>query len=436
MTASASNSPSTAPLPTTSLVPRAATTLFLRPAAQPSLPPAFEAGLNSLAAALTPAVYAPDAPIRLAALARLKALGLPTNRDEAFTSVRLSDILPKLASVPTALPVLTTVSGLGLSENLPWIESAKTAWNKDLEEETDAPGLIALTFSSPPLWTTTSSPTDSEAFTDITLNWPDAPAESHQAFAAGLHIPAGQTARVGMHSELSGELADRLLNTSLWVHVGANATLHFYATDAEGEGVRSLTRLRFHVEAGATLHLHLGTTGNALARTSVQIDLAGSGAHAEILGTAVLTGQMQAHRHLLIRHLAPQATSRQLFKTVLAEKSRSSVDGTIEVARGAKGTSASQTLRNLLLSDEARADSKPRLLIRNDDVKCNHGATTGRLDEAQRFYLRSRGLTDAQAVALLTGAFLQETLQDVPAGPHRSSLDATLHRLLAAALKA
>lgn len=435
MTASAS--PSTSPLPPVSPVARAATTLFLRPTAQPSLPPAFQAALDSLSSALAPAVYAPDAPLRLAALARLKTLGLPTPHNEAFTSVRLSEILPRLTLAPQALPVAATVSGLHLSENQPWTDSAKTAWNKDLGEETDAASLIALAFSSPLLWTATASPTGVEALAEITLHWPEAATSSHQAFAAGLQIPAGQKARVGLHSILAGSPADRLLNASLWVQVEANASLHFCVTDAEGgDGLRSLTRLRFHLEAGASLHLHLGTTGNALARTSLQVDLAGPGAHAEILGTAALTGQNQAHRHLLIRHLAPHATSRQLFKTVLAEKSRSSVDGTIEVAHGAKGTAAGQTLRNLLLSDEARADSKPRLLIRNDDVKCNHGATTGRLDEAQRFYLRSRGLTDAQAVALLTGAFLQETLQDVPAGPHRLSLDRTLHRLLTTALKA
>ena len=103
--------------------------------------------------------------------------------------------------------------------------------------------------------------------------------------------------------------------------------------------------------------------------------------------------------------------SRQHFKSVAADTSRSSVEGTIFVAKHAQQTNAYQLTNNLMLSDEARADSKPRLMIYADDVKCSHGATSGKLDQAQQFYLDSRGLTPKHARALLTVAFIAEVLE-------------------------
>ncbi|HEX2612418.1 MAG TPA: SufD family Fe-S cluster assembly protein, partial [Fibrobacteria bacterium] len=88
----------------------------------------------------------------------------------------------------------------------------------------------------------------------------------------------------------------------------------------------------------------------------------------------------------------------------------SSVDGTVIVDRGAQRTDARQLLQHLLLSPEGRAYAKPRLLIHADDVKCSHGATVGKTDPAQRFYLLSRGLSPAEADRMLTQAFLGEAL--------------------------
>lgn len=177
-------------------------------------------------------------------------------------------------------------------------------------------------------------------------------------------------------------------------------------------------------------------TGSRLTRHSFAIDLAGEGAEAEINGAAVLTGSRQSHNFVRIRHLVPHCVSRQKFKSVAADQSRSSVDGTIYVAPGAQQTNAYQIINNLMLSDDARADSKPRLMIHADDVKCSHGATSGKLDPAQQFYLESRGLPPARARALLTIAFIAEVLEKSgkPGEGFRDGLDHALldslrHRL-------
>ena len=186
---------------------------------------------------------------------------------------------------------------------------------------------------------------------------------------------------------------------------------------SSGAGDSSLIRdihfrkLTARLDRGSRLLAVSAHTGSRLTRNSFSVDLAGEGAEAEVNGATVLTGSRQSHNFVRIRHLVPHCVSRQHFKSVAADQTRSSVDGTIYVAEHAQQTNAYQLINNLMLSDEARADSKPQLRIHADDVKCSHGATSGKLDPAQQFYLESRGLPPAQARALMTVAFIAEILE-------------------------
>jgi Fe-S cluster assembly protein SufD len=161
----------------------------------------------------------------------------------------------------------------------------------------------------------------------------------------------------------------------------------------------------------------------------LEADLREPEAFLDMRGAAVVGGEFRCHRHVRIRHQAPHCGSRQLFKAVVLGSGRSSVDGTVTVERGAQRTDARQLIRHLLLSAEARADSKPRLLIHADDVQCGHGATVGKLDAEQLFYLRSRGLDASSANRLLTQAFLGEALHSSGLGEFRR---AAADKLLAA----
>jgi Fe-S cluster assembly protein SufD len=198
------------------------------------------------------------------------------------------------------------------------------------------------------------------------------------------------------------------------------ASLKFIEAGAEtlsAEGEKAVSRdlhfrkLTARLERDSRLLAVSANAGSRLTRNNFAVDLAGEGAEAEINGAVVLTGGRQSHNFARIRHLVPQCVSRQHFKSVAADQAKSSVDGAIFVALNAQRTNAYQLINNLMLSDEARADSKPQLMIHADDVKCSHGSTSGKLDPAQQFYLESRGLPPAQARAVMTVAFIAEILE-------------------------
>jgi Fe-S cluster assembly protein SufD len=122
-------------------------------------------------------------------------------------------------------------------------------------------------------------------------------------------------------------------------------------------------------------------------------------------------------------HAAPRGTSRQLYKGVVDEHGHGVFNGHIVVRPGASGTDARQTNKNLLLSDDAEIDTRPRLEILTDDVKCAHGAAVGRLDEEALFYLRSRGVPEQTARAILTYAFAREMVDLIPLEPLRARVE-------------
>jgi Fe-S cluster assembly protein SufD len=154
--------------------------------------------------------------------------------------------------------------------------------------------------------------------------------------------------------------------------------------------------------------------GSALARTDINVKLVGEGAEASLDGLYLTDGTQQADSHLTLQHAAPRCRSHQLYKGVLAGSSRTVFTGRIVVDQDAQKTDATQSNRNLLLSDTAIANSNPQLEIFADDVRCTHGSTVGRLDEDAVFYLQSRGIGRDEAHRILTLAFAGEILDRVP----------------------
>ena len=132
--------------------------------------------------------------------------------------------------------------------------------------------------------------------------------------------------------------------------------------------------------------------------------------------------------HTLQNHAAAHARSDLLFKGALTGSARSVFRGLIRVAEGAQLTDAYQTNRNLLLSEDARAVTLPNLEIEADDVRCSHGATVGQVDEAQLFYLMSRGLARAEAERLLVLGFFDEVLERIPLEGVRERVRSAIER--------
>ena len=129
-------------------------------------------------------------------------------------------------------------------------------------------------------------------------------------------------------------------------------------------------------------------------------------------------------------HLKPNTTSELLYKNALFDESRTIFSGLIKVEPGAHRTDAYQKVRNLLLSDEAEANSLPGLEILADDVRCTHGATSGQIEQEELFYLKSRGISERAAQALIVRGFLNEVMDRLPNEPLRAYLHGQIDRRL------
>ena len=143
-------------------------------------------------------------------------------------------------------------------------------------------------------------------------------------------------------------------------------------------------------------------------RNNVHPVLAGEGGECLINGLFVGSGKQHLDNYMHVEHASPHCASRQFYNGILDDKAHGVFHGRIVVHKDAQKTDAKQTNRNLLLSDDAQIDTKPQLEIYADDVKCTHGATIGQIDENALFYLRSRGMSEAEARQLLLLAFASE----------------------------
>jgi len=196
-------------------------------------------------------------------------------------------------------------------------------------------------------------------------------------------------------------------------------------------------RSAFHVATTHTLQgrnsvlrVHPIVLGAALARHDIVSVLDGPGAELVLNGLYLLDGTRHADHHTVIDHAKPDCQSHEYFNGVLADAGRGVFNGRIIVRPGAQRTDSKQTNHNLVLSEQARADSQPQLEIYADDVKCTHGATLGPLDEKEVFYLRSRGLSPEQARSLMTYGFGAEILGRLRHPLVRDALDRLVHGAL------
>ena len=170
--------------------------------------------------------------------------------------------------------------------------------------------------------------------------------------------------------------------------------------------------------------------GGLLSRNDIATRLDAEGCEATLIGLYMANGRQHMDHHTRVDHARPRGTSREFYKGVLDGAARAVFNGKVIVHADAQGTDAQQSNRNLLLSDRAEVDTKPQLEIYADDVKCTHGATVGQLDAAQIGYLRSRGLDEASARALLTFAFAEDVALRVGCVPLRARVEQLLREAL------
>ena len=383
------------------------------------------AGLLARAEARGPDAWAPA---RTAAAALLRAEGLPTRRAEAW---KYTDLAPVAAaafasagsSAEPALPApradrrVVVVDGIlrdaaGFARNRAAIAppaATIAALNAALAEDgvlfdvDDAAGVVELV--------------------SLVSAGVSAHPRHRIRLGAGASLTLIETCRAG---------AGALHNPVFDIALAPGARLTHARIVEDDDAAFHLAAIHAEVAEGAaydafTLHL-----GGRVARVEKHVALNGTAAEAHLNGAQLVSGPRVADITIALDHAAPGCSSRQVVKTVLGGGARGVFQGRILVRQAAQKTDGYQMNQALLLSPDAEMDSKPQLEIYADDVKCSHGATVGALDADALFFLRSRGIPEAEARHLLVDAFLREAVEAIGDPAARGAVMAALEAARAA----
>ena len=242
--------------------------------------------------------------------------------------------------------------------------------------------------------------------------------EAGAAFFSRTLIVAEPHSQVSYVDEILSDDLDAQTFTSSAVEVITRdgAQVQYVAVQRLGRGAFYQSQQRTLAYRDSTLDTLNVNLGASVSRVDLNARLLGPGANSDMLGLYFGDEDQHFDHNTSQDHVAPHANSDLLYKGALDGASRAVFRGVIRVHEGAQQTDAYQTNRNLLLSDDARADSLPNLEIAADDVKCSHGATVGQLDEDALFYITSRGIPQERAERLVVMGFLGEVLARLPLG--------------------
>jgi len=245
---------------------------------------------------------------------------------------------------------------------------------------------------------------------------------------------AGESVEVLVRCQIEGpeaaQIAQAFLNHVFVCEVEEGATLTFYQiVEGPADAVVNIFT-QANVAASGTFNSYAISMGGEMVRLENQVYLQGEQAHAKTAAVSLLGDQRHCDITNRLYHEVGECTSDQVSKTVLADQARGVFQGKTYVARDAQQTDAYQLNNNLMLSRKAVINTKPELEIYADDVKCSHGATTTELDEDTLFYLKSRGLSEAEARTLLIESFVRDALSDVAHADFQRAATDILQRFL------
>jgi Fe-S cluster assembly protein SufD len=221
-----------------------------------------------------------------------------------------------------------------------------------------------------------------------------------------------------------------LTNTITEVFVGRNARFDIIRVQNQHNYSGKLTHTYIHQERDSFAASNNITLHGGLVRNATWHHLGGENAETHSYGLFLADKNQHISNFVKVDHTAPNCNSTQLFKGVLDDNATAAFNGRIMVHKEAQGTNAYQSNNNIILSENARMDTKPQLEIFADDVKCSHGATVGQLDENALFYLRSRGIDKREARLMLMFGFAHEVIQNIPMEALRERIDNLVLRRL------
>ena len=255
---------------------------------------------------------------------------------------------------------------------------------------------------------------------DVTLEVPihivdvEIPDDSRNASCTGVIIAMGARSsativetRIGTGADFGGS------NIRTTVTLGEDSSLeHVLLQDVPSSHVH-LSDVDVHQAARSRFLARSFNLGASFGRVAYHVDLNGPEAHTDLSGLFFGFGTQVLDQQIDVVHAAENCTSRQSFRGVLDDESTGIFNGGIDVRKGADGTDAEQSNKNLILSDRAEINTQPRLEILADEVACKHGATVGQLDDAAMYYMRSRGIPANEARRLLINGFADQVVDDV-----------------------
>lgn len=231
-------------------------------------------------------------------------------------------------------------------------------------------------------------------------------------------VVTGRSSRLEViesHQYLGNETA--LTNQLFEIIVGDNALVNYYKLMTDANIGRHIGNLVVKQGNDSRFNTYVMNLAGQLVRNNMVVDIDGKNSEAGFYGLYSLDGTAQADNHVTVKHNEPHCESHQLFKGLLNDKSTGVFNGRIYVKEDAQKTNAFQSNKTILLSDKANTYTKPQLEIFADDVKCSHGATMGQIDNSMVFYLRARGLDEAQARAMLNQAFAADVIEKITLEP-------------------
>lgn len=386
-------------------------------------------------------------------------LGLPTNKTEVYRYIKLHYLLhetfvwPQLAQInveqlkkailPECVnsclvfvnghfsPEYSQTSGLPDRLDILTLDEAmltyqaflNNQWTQSVKEETDAFAALngALHQTGAFLYIPPKSLIDQPI---QILHWIDH--QQPQVLMPRLHVFVGAQSQVQLiTTQASASHFKYFINqvSDFVIEEAAHVTVTQLFCD-EHEQSWHLDALRATLKRDSTLKTVCITKGSVTVRTDYRVQIIGENAQVYLNGLNMLEDKKESHTHIFIDHQVPHCKSYQLFKNVLNDNSRASFEGKIMVRQAAQKTEAFQLNNNLILSDQARADSKPNLEIFADDVKASHGATIGQLDVDQLFYMKTRGLTDHESKNLLVFGFCEQIIELIPIESVKNALSA------------
>jgi Fe-S cluster assembly protein SufD len=384
------------------------------------------------------------------AFQRFQDEGLPTTRDEEW---RFTNVAPiGRTRFVRARPATLGASAIAPFRfpGVPALVLVNGRFDRALSDLADLPAGLTLSSSHDSQWSTSMGAFAdlNAAFFEQVITLTVAPgavvrtpvhvlsvvvADGAAALIAPrLVIDAGERAECQIIEDYAG-LGDGVTLTTAVTDllVRAGAIVRHVKLQRESPSAFHLATHKLHLDRSATCQSSALTFGARISRDDITAVLQGEGAECTLHGLYVATGDRLVDTHTTIDHAAPHCPSHEIYKGVLAGHSRAVFNGKILVRPLAQKTDAKQTNKALLLSDEAQVNTKPQLEIFADDVKCTHGAAIGQLDEDALFYLRARGVAEAEARHMLIEAFAGQILEVLGVPVVREVAHALLEQTLA-----